>query len=194
MLRKTLVYGTGLCLSGLLLLLSFLFWGSSSYNAAIPEKSIKMVVEAVRGAKNLPDTFYSVFHKIEKVGSTGDFLFATAFNRNQVFCPCLQVAKRHLAPTPNKNRLLQNHYFAALRLEKELSQKECLNYLVANTDFLYQAIGVQQAAQTYFHKNLSELSQREMATLILMMRNPLAYNPLINPEIMERLLERHYRD
>ena len=48
--------------------------------------------------------------------------------------------------------------------------------------FLYNAFGIEMAAQTYFDKSADQLDVLESATLIGMLKGTSAYNPVLNPE------------
>ena len=78
-------------------------------------------------------------------------------------------------------RKIQEAY-RAFNLEKELSKDEILEYYL-NTIYLSQKCnGVGSAAQTYFGKEVSELSLAECATLAGITQFPTKYDPLVNPE------------
>ncbi|WP_082422551.1 transglycosylase domain-containing protein [Aquimarina longa] len=81
-----------------------------------------------------------------------------------------------------KNELLRNRYVLAWKLEKELSQNECLNYLVVKYDFLYNTTGIYQASRFYFNTELDSLDKKQSTTLILVMKNAWLYNPRKAPE------------
>ena len=70
----------------------------------------------------------------------------------------------------------------ALELEKRYTKKEILETYL-NTIFLGQRLnGVQTAANTYFGKDVSELTLAECASIAGITQYPTKYNPLINPE------------
>ncbi|MBC8535345.1 transglycosylase domain-containing protein [Feifania hominis] len=70
----------------------------------------------------------------------------------------------------------------ALELEKQYSKDQILEYYL-NTIFLSQNCnGVQAAAQTYFGKNVSELSLAECASIIGITQYPGKYDPLVHPD------------
>ncbi len=78
-------------------------------------------------------------------------------------------------------RKIQEAY-RAFNLEKELSKDEILEYYL-NTIYLSQKCnGVGSAAQTYFGKEVSELTLAECATLAGITQFPTKYDPLVNPE------------
>ncbi len=78
-------------------------------------------------------------------------------------------------------RKIQEAY-RAINLEKELSKEEILEYYL-NTIYLSQKCnGVGSAAQTYFGKDVSELSLAECATIAGITQFPTKYDPLVNPD------------
>ena len=78
-------------------------------------------------------------------------------------------------------RKIQEAY-RALNLEKELSKDEILEYYL-NTIYLSQKCnGVGSAAQTYFGKDVSELSLAECASIAGITKYPTKYDPLVHPE------------
>ena len=44
-------------------------------------------------------------------------------------------------------------------------------------DFLYNAVGIENAAKVYFNKRPKELKKEEAAMLVGMCKNPALYNP-----------------
>ncbi len=78
-------------------------------------------------------------------------------------------------------RKIQEAY-RAYNLEKELSKDEILEYYL-NTIYLSQKCnGVGSASQTYFGKDVSELSLAECASIAGITKFPTKYDPISNPE------------
>lgn len=93
-----------------------------------------------------------------------------------------QLAKQLWSP-PAENVLergLQKpiEWVIAVRLERYYTKEEIINLYLNKFDFLYNAVGIQSAAQVYFNKMPKELSIEEAATLIGMCKNPSYYNPV----------------
>jgi penicillin-binding protein 1A len=65
----------------------------------------------------------------------------------------------------------------AVRLEKYYTKEEIINMYLNKFDFLYNAVGIQSAARTYFNTTPKNLKTEEAATLIGMCKNPSYYNP-----------------
>jgi penicillin-binding protein 1A len=65
----------------------------------------------------------------------------------------------------------------AVRLEKRFTKEEIMTMYLNQFDFLYNAVGIENAAKVYFNKKPSELSKSEAACLVGMVKNPSLYNP-----------------
>ncbi len=78
-------------------------------------------------------------------------------------------------------RKVQEQYLA-IELEKRLTKNEILEYYL-NSIYLSQGChGVQTAAQTYFGKDLSDLTISESAVIAAITQSPTKYDPIIHPE------------
>lgn len=72
--------------------------------------------------------------------------------------------------------------FRALDYEKKHTKDEILELYLNIIPLGEHCYGVQAAAQTYFGKNVEELTLAECASLIGITNNPSKYNPYLNPE------------
>lgn len=88
-------------------------------------------------------------------------------------------------------------WILAIRIEREFTKEEILE-LFLNTTFLGQrSYGVVAAAQTYFNKNLSELTLADAALIAGIPQRPSELNPVSNPDaargrrayVLRRMLE-----
>lgn len=70
----------------------------------------------------------------------------------------------------------------AVQLERYYTKDEIVNLYLNQFDFLYNAVGIQSAAQVYFNKTPKELKAEEAATLIGMCKNPSYFNPRRFPD------------
>lgn len=65
----------------------------------------------------------------------------------------------------------------ATRLEKRFTKEEIITMYLNQFDFLYNAVGISNAAKVYFNKKPSQLLKEEAAMLVGMCKNPDLYNP-----------------
>lgn len=95
----------------------------------------------------------------------------------------MQLAK-NLYTTPEKSfkRKIQDAYYA-LEIEKQLSKDEILLSYMNVADFSRNVKGVQAAANTFFNKDVSELTLAESAMLAGVPRRPVYYSPYQTEEI-----------
>ncbi len=75
----------------------------------------------------------------------------------------------------------------ARRIERVFTKDQILAAYLNTVPFLYNVVGIEMAARTYFGKPAADLGPREAATLVGMLKGTYHYNPVIHPE---RALER----
>jgi penicillin-binding protein 1A len=66
----------------------------------------------------------------------------------------------------------------AVRLERRYTKREIMEMYLNTVEYVYNAFGIEAAAQTFFSKSSRELEPLEAATLIGMLQNPSLYNPV----------------
>ena len=97
-----------------------------------------------------------------------------------------QLAKQlYSSPTDGfMSRAVQKpiEWMIAIKLERFYSKEEIIKMYLNQFDFLYNAVGIQSAAQVYFNKRARNLNIQEAAMLIGMVKNPSLYNPVRNPK------------
>lgn len=97
-----------------------------------------------------------------------------------------QLAKQLYSPSASNlfERVLQKpiEWVIAVELERYYTKEEIINLYLNKFDFLYQAVGIESATQTYFNKSPKELRIEEAALLVGMCKNPAYFNPVRYPE------------
>lgn len=81
-------------------------------------------------------------------------------------------------------RIMQKpiEWVIAVKLERYYTKEEILTMYLNQFDFLYNAVGIRSAAETYFSKKPNELTLEEAAMLVGMCKNPSYYNPILHKE------------
>ena len=79
-------------------------------------------------------------------------------------------------------RKFEDIYLAIFKLEKNYTKEQIIEYYVNNHYLGGNVYGVEEAAETYFGKSVSELNLSEAATLAGMFKSPSAYRPTDHPE------------
>ena len=70
----------------------------------------------------------------------------------------------------------------ALRIERIYTKDQILEAYLNTVPFLYNAVGIEAAAHTYFDKPAIELDAAEAATLVGMLKGTNYYNPVLHPK------------
>ena len=73
-------------------------------------------------------------------------------------------------------------YMSVFKIEKAFTKQEIIEFYVNTPFFGNNAYGVEQAALTYFGKNVSQLNLSEASIIIGLLQAPSAYDPFANPE------------
>ena len=97
-----------------------------------------------------------------------------------------QLSKQLYSPKANNifQRALQKpiEWVIAAQLERLYSKQEIITMYLNQFDFLYNAVGIKQAAQVYFNTTPDQLKPEQAALLVGMCKNPALYNPIRRPE------------
>ena len=81
-------------------------------------------------------------------------------------------------------RLMQKpiEWVIAIKLERYFTKEEIVMMYLNQFDFLHNAVGIKNAANTYFNKEPKELTLEESALLIGLCKNPSFFNPVRHEE------------
>lgn len=171
-----------LVFSSLFLLTSFFFilFSKSDFNKSFDEKNLEELILNISSSEKIPDSFFKLYDSLENITNTNGIIYGNFINQNKNrTCPCLQVSQFH-SNLRGKNSLLGNEYILAWKLEKKVTQKDCLQYFLEHTDFLYGNIGIQKASNFFYQKPLIAIDESQKIVLIKMMKNPYLFNPIKN--------------
>lgn len=98
-------------------------------------------------------------------------------------CPC-EVAANYIGPYRHGYSLTKLLNIAKTKLD--FTQNECLEFVLLNNSFGHDNKGIKAAAQFYFKKNIEQLNEREIITLLTVFKNPGLYDPIRNKEVVDR--------
>jgi penicillin-binding protein 1A len=70
----------------------------------------------------------------------------------------------------------------ALRIERHYSKQQILEAYLNSAPFLYNVVGIEMAARTYFDTTAADLDTLQSATLVGMLKGTDYYNPVRHPE------------
>lgn len=89
-------------------------------------------------------------------------------------------------------------WITAVKLERSYTKEEIIAMYLNQFDFIYDAYGIEAAAETYFGKTQDSLQLQEAATLVGMLKNPALFNPVRFPDttlhrrmVVLKQMERH---
>ncbi len=114
----------------------------------------------------------------------------------------MQTARSAFFTQEKSVRRKLQEVFVTYRLEREFTKQEILALYLNVIFFGQRAYGVAAAAETYFGKQLDQLTLAEAATLARVQQSPSKYNPITNPQgaaerrkyVLRRMRELGYID
>lgn len=113
-------------------------------------------------------------------------VFHTAGGDAQGGSTITQQLARNLFPEEiGRSRTLDRklkEIITAVKIEKTYTKRQILETYLNTVPFLYNIIGIEMAARSYFDKPAAALDALESATLVGMLKGTSYYNPIINPE------------
>lgn len=91
-----------------------------------------------------------------------------------------QLYSNVTAQTTSAMRLARKpvEWYIAVQLERNYTKEEIIAMYLNYFDFLNNAVGIKNAAKTYFAKSPIDLTLEECATLVGMVKNPSLFNPV----------------
>jgi hypothetical protein len=189
-IKRLLKIGIGLSSFCLLVIGGYVWYIFSDYNQDIDQEEVQEIVSEIKAAKQHDRRLIEMYNKVH-----GNALEKSAWRnlwdwiwgiRNAH--PCYEVVRRvHLTKQP---KLPESTFAFCVKVEREVSQTDCLNCILERFNFLDGNEGVDEASNFYFQKPLSELSDDERIGLIVMMENPALFHPRrfkepFNQKVME---------
>ena len=202
MLKKVLKIIKYLTLLGVLLFIGFYFYVKYYWHNFIDEDIIELFTTEVKLADKLPKKFYELYNVEYNNALLNNFnnyaLKEILYTQYREKPPSAQVARMFIvfsSKTPSRHRYKLLEISLTWEIEKRTSQQECLNWITEKYDFLNQAKGIKQASKLYFKKTVENLNEKELAQIVIMLKNSSLYNPfrrqkLIDVKVQELLSKR----
>ena len=183
-------------ISIILILFGLYVWLNKRIDNVIDKETYNHLVEAIKASEDLPDRFYEIYGQVtafDKKSTTNKYIFNGLLNMRNYHiknpCPCVDVSYEIACSATIDWRLFGiNKITIGLALDKDVSPKKCLDFYLGKFDFLYSAIGIQNASQFYYQKDLDQLSDDEMVELSVMTLNPSFYNKIRRPENLKEMV------
>jgi len=125
-------------------------------------------------------------HKgIDFVRSAGAVLHSATGDRQGGSTITQQLARNLFPDEVGRARNLHRkgkEWVTAMRIERVYDKKQILEAYLNTAPFLYNAVGIEMAARTYFDTSAAELDVLQSATLVGMLKGTQYYNPVQHPE------------
>lgn len=180
---------TAITLGFILITFLLIQYLKSDFNTSFAPADIISIQSEIKSAKALPDQFFQVYNDITPIVSTSEQLFNWFLSNFSGDCPCLHVASFNRNIAVNNVELTGNRFVLSWKIEKGVTQRQCLNFLASKYDFLYTNIGIENASRFYFNRKVDSLTKKQMQILTLMLKNPSQYNPKRYPKIVDQKLK-----
>lgn len=185
MKNKPILKRMKLCLYGFVV--SFLIASGCIYsqvNQRIKELEIRYPIADIKVSLNqsqkVPSRLYEIYEIMNP--NVFDYGLLESIIRRSGSCPCNRLRHRLILNSETIWDQILNILAVSSYLERKLTQKECFNYTLLRTDFLYQNKGIEEASCYYFNKELADINDREIIKLIHMLSNSSYYNPKRFPD------------
>jgi hypothetical protein len=175
-LLKIFLWISGVFALSICLYLGYVF---SKFNQDIDYEILNEVAKEIKKSKQLDARVLSMYDRVYD-GASKNSSIKHAWKKlwgKKIECPCYMVTTRLPIHMNKRKKFTENSYAIATRLETKVSQMDCLNFLFEKFDYLYDAIGIEEAARIYFKKPMNELTDDELIGLIVMHENPSLFNP-----------------
>ena len=165
------------------MILAFYIFILNAWKFDFTEEEIKPYIAEIKQAEKLPDLFYELYN-VDNGNSleygtleylTKNLLFIKTIAPSSVWIARLMYISK--SEYRNYPKILKVELSLATKIDKEISANEQLNFIVQETNFAKDQIGLKSAAKFYFNKEVKELNSLEMAKLVVMFRNPSFFNP-----------------
>lgn len=158
------------------------YYLKNTWESFVTEKDLTVFVTKVKYAKELPERFYQLYeqnhpnilsYSLNQQIRNG--VISNDFTKSPSLLAAMisEISRKGTDSTKISNR---KAYTLAWKLEEEATQKECLNWVLENYKFDLFIHGIEEVANFYFKKGISELSDRELSDIIALMEKPSIVN------------------
>ena len=173
---------------GLIIFCLFIIYILNAWKFSLSGQEVNELITEINQTEELPIRFYDIYN-LEFNNALDKNLIQSQFNLPiPIRSASLSTSNDYLFENSkryHKNHLLTAHSLA-IKLENNTTQKQCLNWIVNRYEFGYGNTGLDSASTYFFKKKLSELNDRELATLVVMLRNSSLYNPIRRKKRVDR--------
>jgi uncharacterized protein YxeA len=159
----------------------------SDFNPMFKREDFIAIKEEINKSKN--EDFKNFLNLYNKLYNTKSIKFYSLKNSKLGFpkddCPCLDVARYYGVVNSINFKIPYVSTLYTLKIEKEFSQEDCLKLFLKKVNLLYGIEGIREASIYFFDKKLDNLNDQEILNLVIMLENPILYDPKKNREILK---------
>ena len=182
-MSKILLFSTILII---FILLGLYIWLKQRVYNVVDKEIYNHLVENIRVSEDLPERFYEIYGQVtefDENSTTNKFIFFRLLQGDSKPCPCVNASYGVVFNTIDT-------WSVGISLDKDVLPKKCLDFYLSRLGFPYSIIGIQNASQFYYKKDLEELSDNEMLELSVMTINSFFYNKIRNPDRLKEEVEK----
>lgn len=186
-LKKTLLYSFVFGLISIIVTYIFIY---NYYKKSVSESELEEILLTIKSTDTISSDFIKVYCEVNNIdisNSTNNFLFNLPYNmligNYSDRCPCLDA---------NYGLLVWNslgRISLGIQLDDKIGSKKCLDYYLNNIDFTNNVIGVINASQSLYNKEINDLNKIEMIELSMISNNPSFYNKKKRPDVVKSKLK-----
>lgn len=175
--RKLIKFILGVLIVAILGLFLGYFYIKSSWDSVLSEDELTELVTKIKYSEELPERFFELYEETypevlskslnQQIldGLTGDFVKSPSLLASSI--------SEHTRMEEDSTHISNKRAYAlAWKLEEETTQKECLNWALYNYKFALYIHGIDEVAQHYYRKGVTELNERELKDIIELMKTP----------------------
>lgn len=159
----------------------------SDFNPMFKREDFIAIKEEINKSKN--EDFKNFPNLYNKLYNTKSIKFYSLKNSKLGLpkddCPCLDVARYYSVHNSRNFKIPFVEFLYTLKIEKEFSQEDCLKLFLKKVNLLYGIEGIREASIYFFDKKLDNLNDQEILKLVIMLENPILYDPKKNREILK---------
>ncbi|MEW7281206.1 transglycosylase domain-containing protein [Aquimarina sp. 2201CG1-2-11] len=166
----------------------------NSWKLHLTDTELSEFIEDIKLAEKLPEKFYELYNiEFDRSLENGILKQELKSLMSVTYKPSINLWVSRFYLHSNNKLYYKNMFFTAhslaLKIEKKTTKKENLNWIMSKMDFLNLQNGIKSASIFYFDKEIFELNDKELATLVIISKNPSLYNPLKRSELVNRKVE-----
>ena len=165
----------------ILVLISFYVYLNNSIDSVMTKETQKNLFSKIKKTEDLPNSFYIQYEKLNPNGLSRNYTqsLISRFTNNRKTCACEEI---YANPSLFYNYTQFAPHIFFYEINEKIGAKKCLDYELRNKVFANGIVGVTEASQRFYNKEIKDLKDDEILDLLIINENPSYYNPLRRKE------------